>query len=101
MESKGVAIPYIIALVIGIIVLVFVVYWVYRMFAGPGGLSKADCERKFIDWCRSCAIRDWPDEAIPTDVSNCLSAYPEIAPTTCNNCNNVNKDECCYRYGIR
>jgi len=53
MESKGIAIPYIIALVIGIIVLVFVVYWVYRLFSAPQ-ISYEDCRSRAVQWCQSC-----------------------------------------------
>jgi len=51
--GKGVAIPYIIALVIGIIVLVFVVYWVYRLFTAPQ-ISYEDCRTRAIQWCQAC-----------------------------------------------
>ncbi|MEM5854591.1 MAG: hypothetical protein QW228_09565 [Candidatus Aenigmatarchaeota archaeon] len=47
------AIPYIIALVIGIIVLVFIIYWVYRLFTAPQ-ISYEDCRTRAVQWCQAC-----------------------------------------------
>ncbi len=58
MESKGIAIPYIIALVIGIIVLVFVVYWVYRLFSAPQ-ISIEECKARMLQWCNTCSALGW------------------------------------------
>ncbi len=59
MESKkGIAIPYIIALVIGIIVLVFIVYWVYRLFTAPQ-IAYEDCRSRMIQWCTICRSLGW------------------------------------------
>jgi len=63
MESKGIAIPYIIALVIGIIVLVFIVYWVYRIFSGPQ-ITLEDCRSRLIQWCNQCKVNNWADTGV-------------------------------------
>ena len=71
---KAVAIPYIIALVLGMIVLVFVVYWIYRSFTGQG-INCNECKSQFIDWCTRCALAnkgktDW-DTNIASNSPSC------------------------------
>ncbi len=81
--KKGVAIPYIIALVIGIIVLVFIIYWVYRLFTAPQ-ISYEDCRSRMIQWCTSCKSLGWSgggklEDFISKDCLNLLKNRVGIA----------------------
>ena len=73
--DKGVAIPYIVALVIGLMVIVFVVYWVYKMFSSP--VDCGNCKARFIQWCNLCATAnpgsEWvnPVAVMPLDLMEC------------------------------
>ena len=68
---KAVAIPYIVALVIGLIVIAFVVYWVYRTASTPT-LSLQQCKSRYITWCSNCAQINWPDwYCMPPGVWEC------------------------------
>ena len=80
---KAVAIPYIIAIVIGIIVLVLLVYWIYKIVTTPV-LGCQDCKSMFIDWCAGCANLNAGSPTWPTDFSkstsliNCLNNCPGL-----------------------
>ncbi|MEM3714534.1 MAG: hypothetical protein QXP77_00070 [Candidatus Aenigmatarchaeota archaeon] len=103
MESKkGIAIPYIIALVIGIIVLVFIVYWLYRLF-GPGPITAEQCRSLMIQWCNACKNLGWSGgNAAP----ECVSGYPEIVGgyisnlANCDYTANQDVDDACRAVGI-
>ncbi len=56
--SKGVAIPYIVALVIGLIIIVFIVYWVYKTTTSST-LDLQKCKSRYITWCTNCAQMNW------------------------------------------
>ena len=58
-EKAAIAIPYIIALVIGLIILAFIVYWVFKMTSSPT-LSLQECKSRYTSWCSNCAQMDWP-----------------------------------------
>ncbi|MEM5790457.1 MAG: hypothetical protein QXP77_00135 [Candidatus Aenigmatarchaeota archaeon] len=93
--EKGVAIPYIVALVIGLIVIVFIVYWVYRSFGGQG-VSCSDCKSQFIDWCTRCAMvnkgsNTWTINAgggAPLCARGGNCSFCTTAPYNCNSCQN-------------
>ncbi|RLI97607.1 MAG: hypothetical protein DRP00_03795 [Candidatus Aenigmatarchaeota archaeon] len=76
--NKAVAIPYIIALVIGIIVLAFIAYWVYKSISSPI-LSLEECKSRVINWCTQCAAAGWPDEQarmkMPDELRECANKY--------------------------
>ncbi len=68
---KGIAIPYIIALVIGLLVLAFIFYWIYRT-TNPSYLSLQECKSRYITWCTSCAQMKWPGfHCMPLGVLEC------------------------------
>ena len=74
---KGVAIPYIVALVIGIVIIAFVVYWVYKSFSSEG-IECNTCKAKFLDWCSLCASANAGKEnwnvgvgILPLDIAEC------------------------------
>ncbi len=98
--GKGVAIPYIIALVIGLIVLVLVAYWIYRMFS-TGAMSAEECKSKFIDWCTSCMNRRWKGGSLPQAISDCLKNSFNILIGVNESCENATAKLKCYEFGVR
>ena len=79
--NKAVAIPYIIALVIGIIVLAFIAYWVYKSISSPI-LSLEECKSRLINWCTQCEAAGWPDDPtnpwrmkMPDELRECANKY--------------------------
>ena len=73
--SKGVAIPYIIAVLLGIAVIGIIGYWFFFLGGSLGGeVSSADCQRKLVTYCSiwlgqgysgtSPGVGDWDDYAI-------------------------------------
>ena len=69
--NKGMAIPYIVALVIGLIVIVFVVYWVYKTTTSST-LDLQKCKSRYITWCSNCAQMNWPNwHCMPAGVEEC------------------------------
>ena len=88
--GKGVAIPYIVALIIGLIIIVFIVYWVYRSFTGKG-VTCSECKSMFIEWCTRCAMANKGSTSWSTNVGG----FPSCAGSgncsfctgnTCANC---------------
>ena len=90
--EKGVAIPYIVALVIGMVVVVFIVYWVYKSFSSTV-ISAQECKAKFIDWCTLCLNNKWAGGSLPSEISNCLSTAYGISLAANSNCQTA-KDKC-------
>jgi len=74
MKTKGVAVQTIIMVMLGIIVLLFVGYWLVRVFTTPG-LSQEECRTLLIDWCRTCSARGWDGTAyeVPSALTACLN----------------------------
>jgi len=87
-----VAIPYIVALVIGMVVVVFIVYWVYKSFSSTV-ISAQECKAKFIDWCTLCLNNKWAGGSLPSEISNCLSTAYGISLPANSNCQTA-KDRC-------
>jgi hypothetical protein len=52
---KGIAIPYLIALILGVIILAIAVYLIYKSIKN-GGLDCQDCRSKFVAWCSGCSL---------------------------------------------
>ena len=90
--DKGVAIPYIVALVIGLIVVVIMIYLIYR-FSGEEKWSAEKCRARFMDWCMMCKNIGWSDSnklRLPSDlVNNCKDIFIKyFAFTLETNCGN-------------
>ncbi len=71
--GKGVAIPYIVALVIGLMILVIMVYLINKfIIKGGGGTSAEICRSRFIDWCIMCRNLGWKRDnlIIPSSLVN-------------------------------
>ena len=99
--KKGVAIPYIIALVIGIIVLVFIVYWVYRLFTAPQ-ISYEDCRARLIQWCNMCAGLGWTDgTSLKTFVDDqCYTILNQRIGVTDHDCAAADAKTDCKKVGV-
>ena len=69
--NKAVAIPYIIALVIGIIVLALLVYVFIKTSSSPA-LSFQECRSRWVEWCTLCKNTNWDEHfATPDYVKEC------------------------------
>jgi hypothetical protein len=95
MKRKGVAIPYIIALILGIIVVVFIAYWFYRMFINPS-LGCEDLKARMVQWCGSCALSGATSgTSVPSGldaISSCAYGIT-ISTSSITKCNDI-IDEC-------
>lgn len=60
--KKGVAVPYIIAIVLGIAVLALLGYWFYIT---SGSLTKEQCRTDYIGWCTHWKNDGWTG-TVPT-----------------------------------
>jgi uncharacterized membrane protein YqiK len=96
--TKAVAIPYIIALVIGIIVVVLLIFLVYKAVTNQS-ISVAECRAKVTDWCNTCRLSGW-STAIPItdEIKNCgnlilsgtsWSSINSCGPDVQTNCKNT------------
>jgi hypothetical protein len=82
MKTKGVAVSTIIMIMLGVVVLLFVGYWLVRVFTGAG-LSSQECKSEYINWCNSCAARGWTGTATwSTAMVDCLGKYAQIIGLT-------------------
>ena len=59
--NKAVAIPYLVALVIGLILLAILVFIFLRAATSPQ-LPAQECRSRFIDWCTMCKNVGWTDK---------------------------------------
>jgi hypothetical protein len=75
MKTKGVAVQTIIMIMLGVVVLLFVGYWLVRVFSTPA-LSEEACRSIYIDWCRNCALNSWTGTNLwGATVTDCLVKY--------------------------
>jgi hypothetical protein len=73
---KGIAIPYLIALILGIIILAIATYLIYKTIKN-GGLDCQDCRSKFVAWCSSCSLTNmgktsWSGGSKLSDLYDCV-----------------------------
>lgn len=69
---KGVAISYVIALAIGLIILAVGAYLIYKAMS-EGSLECQECKAKFAAWCSTCYLSGWSgDTQLGQDLSECL-----------------------------
>ncbi len=99
MKTKGVAVQTIIMVMLGVVVLLFVGYWLVRVFTTPA-LSEEECKSLYIDWCRNCALNSWTGtNAWDAIVTDCLGKYAAkmgfATITASGDCTNLaNKNNC-------
>jgi len=98
--EKGVAIHYIVALVIGIIVVVIMVYLMYR-YVSREKLSAEECRARFIEWCTNCRNLNWQYSDViklPQKIKDeCRDIFSKYFGFTleCSDPNNPNPDNWC------
>jgi hypothetical protein len=64
---KGVAVPYIIALILGIVVIGLLGYWFFVLGGQAGGTATSQgCNTKIASWCQQWSIDGFKDPNCPT-----------------------------------
>ena len=70
MSQKGVAVPYIIAIVLGIVVIGLIGYWLFILGGGLGTKTiQTECNGKLLSWCTkrlTDASLAWTDDSCNT-----------------------------------
>ncbi len=90
-KKGAIPIPYIIALILGIVVLAIVAYWLFFSSGQFGGtISEASCRAKKMAYCNAWRINGWAEK--PNGVDD--------FSTACNGIDEDNRDkyyapECC------
>jgi len=83
MMRKGIAVPYIIAILLGVGVIGLVGYWLFISGGQFGGASsKQQCENKFSLWCSQWGISGYNIGWVDSDIDPALAfnkKYPECA----------------------
>ncbi len=97
---KGIAVPYIVALLLGIIVLGIIVYLVYLHIILKQPLSCQECGAKFVNWCAKCFLKEWGgDNEMDEELKDCVPRCNlGIAREGGNEC--VGAEEDCKAVGI-
>ena len=65
MNKKGIAVQTIILVLLGLVVLVFIAYWLYTLFAGETPLSMEQCRTELLTWCDMCKNNQWGTTSDP------------------------------------
>lgn len=93
---KGVAIPYIIGLLIAIIVLAVATFLLYLYVIQNKPLDCQECGANFAAWCSKCYLKSWEgtnnmDEKLRQCVNEC--GYWSCSGDGCNDCSAA-QDDC-------
>lgn len=98
---KGVAVPYIIALLIGIIVLTIAVYLIYVYVVHEPPLECQKCRALFASWCSKCYLQNWDGEnkIVGTDLEQCVKDC-NLYTTPKNDCSHVDTKNACKGVGV-
>ncbi len=90
--AKAVAVPYVIALILGIIVVAVIGYWFFVVAGGGGGqLSQTQCQANYINYCTQwSAVGYQPQEGLNGKVFTATyvgcEAYVSNFPTSQPDC---------------
>jgi len=57
-----VAIPYVVALLLGIMVLLIAIYVIYKYVVGSSPLSCSECRAHLSTWCSDCYLENYPKD---------------------------------------
>lgn len=81
MQTKGVAIPYIIAIIFGVVVLAIIGYWFFVM-GGKFGMTttSTECSTMKVSYCQESYSLGWSDTLIAKWDNNC-GANPATGAT--------------------
>jgi len=91
--KRGLAIPYIIALILGIIILAVAAYLIYKAVTRDQ-INCQECRARFTTWCSVCYLGDWEHEnQLGDELAKCVDKCGywtgAIASKNCN----LDKDE--------
>ncbi len=105
MSKAAIAVPYIIALVIGLIILAVMVYLFLRA-SGSGKLSTEECRSRFIEWCGMCSNLRWsPSLSLPQNlVDDCrdvLYRHLSFNISEYGNCGEEDAKKDCCTVGVK
>ena len=91
---KGVAIPYIVGLLIAMIVLAVAAFLIYLYVIQKKPLSCQECGAKFAAWCSECYLKGWEgtNTIVDTELGDCVEECGYYTPSN-NNCADA-KDAC-------
>jgi len=92
---KGVAVRYVILMVLGLLVLAVLSFLILKTSSTPT-LSVTECRAKFVDICRRCMLTGWDESVEVTeyeDIVKPCSEYSELFEWWDNRCCG-NGDEC-------
>jgi hypothetical protein len=99
--KRGLAVPYIIALILGLIILAVAAYLIYKAVTG-GELDCQECKAKFTTWCSMCYLANWEkDYELGEELSKCVSEcgfWPGASEDM--DCTHSNADESCKGTGV-
>lgn len=80
---KGLAVSYIIALIIGLIILAVGGYLIYRALSEEA-LKCKECQAQFTGWCSTCYLSLWSaDNPLGDELAECVSDcgyWPSVLP---------------------
>ncbi len=107
---KGVAVPYVIAILLGVIVLAVAIYIIYKVVT-EGALECEECRAKFTGWCSTCYLANSADPANwQNEGSELGDELYECVKTKCNiwsnpsganqKCNSNNAQDACKNVGV-
>jgi len=96
---KGVAIPYMVGLLIAIIVLAVATYLIFLYVIQKKPFSCAECGAKFSAWCSNCFLKGWEgsNTIVGTDLEECVKDCGYYTPSN-NDCSAA--EEACKGVGV-
>ena len=108
MSKAAIGVPYLIAIVIGVIILAVMIYLIVKYIITPGGLDAAECRSRLIDWCVQCKNANWPDWlTLPDELKECGKKYFGeywSDNDNCRDCDGMGADDCkndCCAIGVK
>jgi hypothetical protein len=85
---KGVAVPYIIAIILGIVVIALLGYWLFVLGGHVGGVgTEQTCGAKKIAWCQQWSVNNFQGDCPatqfctgPTGTGGAMEKWQSFAP---------------------
>ena len=101
MSKAAIAVPYLIAIVIGVIILAVMIYLIFKSSSGGEKMSAEECRSRFVEWCSLCLNSGWKDFIrLPEDLkSQCAEVMETHLGFNINQYNNCSAEDakldCC------
>jgi len=87
---KGIAVPTILKLVIGVIVIVIIVFLIYR-YVLKSPIGEQECRARMTAWCASCQLSGWTSgPGMNQELKDCVSEHNLASQH--NDCSNAKTD---------